>query len=804
MWQRARFAVVSTVASLIIGVWFAAGCALIPEVGTPDESAESSDDPFRHDPFFLDDLLAWEGPRHGTLGPTGRRFFAERRSSKPGLRGSFGYIHSVPGLRDPIALTFDGTGFTDVGETALESFQETWRPSHQESRYQMGDLSVREQAFITEDDVAMTIVRLSNEGDDPVQLNCRVTGGFATNPALDPRKLRPIDLGLFANVSWLPPGKRAGMVRMDGIPFLIGDPAGANDRTAIALRGGRSGSERFERPTHVEIPVDLRARRIHLLGHLGLGPAAEDVPDGTVVARFRLVYEDGVHSRDLQKGDDLSPRAHARNGSEPDDTYVLTLPLDSTRHLRYLRFEKVDSRLSPLLFAATVEDGSVLNEPRALVGTRTLSGVETNAHLSAAVLNVVGDAIPMNLTGWDREELRLIGSRKLEPGEEVVLRAVHALADDADVAQKRANSWLHDRDPLLRHRTAYHAWFDRNCPRFESGEPLLDKLWWYRWYVARHNLAFPQAEGVTGPVFYAGRRGEGSTRLTAGSAPFVVAETRWLRDQTYAQNQVRAALSDGAADSWLAKAAWDVYKARPDRRFLAEITAPLARELLAAANEWDEASDKRPELASYVYGNARALSAAWLVLGEIESARRLGKLADTTRESALQELWSDERALFVSAPGQQADLFGFYPWNFGLPPDGPRYARSFDTLFSPAGFHTPVPFSIQPAWESTDAPRVQPGADSLVLGSLGTLLTEYHQHDVDAQQFRDVLLAFARFQFEEGDLPRPMLRQSGDAATGVQSGCPDFFHSTWIDLIYRYGELADLPRPWLPKEPADG
>ena len=93
---------------------------------------------------------------------------------------------------------------------------------------------------------------------------------------------------------------------------------------------------------------------------------------------------------------------------------------------------------------------------------------------------------------------------------------------------------------------------------------------------------------------------------------------------------------------------------------------------------------------------------------------------------------------------------------------------------------------------------MHPSANSTVAHALGELLLEKEHHDLRPGDLEDFLKKYARSHFEQGDLSRPMVRESVDALTGKQSGCPDHLGSSWIDLVFRYHELLGWPEPTMP------
>src|SRR5690606_16810315 len=139
--------------------------------------------------------------------------------------------------------------------------------------------------------------------------------------------------------------------------------------------------------------------------------------------------------------------------------------------------------------------------------------------------------------------------------------------------------------PLENHVRRYAAWFARNAPRFTCGDPLWDRLWTYRWFLVRHNLARPNAGYLQGPVIYEGRHGSWYPQVITFSAPHIVAEARWLSDPSLWLGNVLAHVHNQQDDgvfpnllvnrrffryaNWIADATWDAFAVHPDDAALA-------------------------------------------------------------------------------------------------------------------------------------------------------------------------------------------------------------------------------------------
>ena len=131
----------------------------------------------------------------------------------------------------------------------------------------------------------------------------------------------------------------------------------------------------------------------------------------------------------------------------------------------------------------------------------------------------------------------------LAPGESLDLVAAAAVgvaeSDSWDDLSSRASVIVATSpDALLKAQIAeYQSWFDQ-VPGFTSSSPMLDKLYAYRWFLMRHNLARPGLAPLDGTFFYEGRSHKMSkapwapvgwefSKLIPLSTPMHLIEARW-------------------------------------------------------------------------------------------------------------------------------------------------------------------------------------------------------------------------------------------------------------------------------------
>lgn len=837
------------------------------------------DNPFLSDPFFLDTLLEWQGNRHDTLGSTGERLYADQLRPGPGMLGRFGYLHhseEQEALQDLFRLTFTAAS----GQIEPVGLRETWRPSYHETGFNLLDVEVVEKKFIRDDDTAVALLTFSNEGEEDRSLGVSLESSLSRRAGFRTDHMVPIDFSILANRA-LPAGLRIDRTEqfliLGGIPFVPIDPTDAGDREALGLRGRSVPPDISGLPRALEIPINRKVRRLHFLGQIG--EALTELPAGTRVGRYVVYYETGpALARDLLYQVNCASSGRTEpltDATGHDGLFVYTIAVNPSRAVRFVRFESSEAGFAPALVALTAERADRLDGSGSLTGSFERYGVSVTSTLIGELRDQNNGLSRMRVRHWNRADHSLEGTFVVPAGSSVELRIAAGLAGDLSEAHQRTSSALAVPDPLSEHRSAYHRWFEANCPRFASGDDYLDKLWWYRWFVVRHNLARPAAGNLADSVFYEGKHGNWYPRLISFASPHIIAETRWLADPAYARNQILAHLENAAEDGliqsattdwkggfynhWIAKAALDLDQAHPDLDFLKRITPALDRDLAATLSRYDADGDflpaapdlyatgmeyqpssfyfddfdntrppvrlERPDFCAYVYGSARAIETMYRRLGRSDDGDRLASLAENIQQAALDRLWNPAEELFLSIreeddkPAISPEVVAFYPWFTGLVPDQFDYARSFNHLLATDRFRTPVPFAstsqevpvFSASIENWPGPGghvehcmwngpVWPHANSVVAMAMGETLLNHRQHDLRPDDLKEFLEAYAMLHFEDGDLARPIIRETADAVTGAQWGCPDYFHSTWIDLVCRYHDLVGWPSPTPPPE----
>jgi len=387
-------------------------------------------------------------------------------------------------------------------------------------------------------------------------------------------------------------------------------------------------------------------------------------------------------------------------------------------------------------------------------------------------------------------------------------------------------------------RAQLEKWFADNIPLFDCPDSIWKRCYYYRWFVTRVN--YQEEKGV--PGFYEGKRGSYTGHITY-SAPHIMDEVRWLRDGRYAYGQAEIlgkrrepnGRRMGFYTHWIPSTLWGTYLVHPDKAKLAQLlpawqedtkcafpgkldpTRPDSDYLLAPPGHYNtgmefqpswfwfdnytgkETRVYRPDYTAYYYANARAVASALRELGNKTEAAKFDALADRVRTATQNVMWDKETGFFYSVKygaTQKAmvkEVVGIYPFAFALPDASESVA--FRSILDPAEFWGPWPVTTCTMKDRDFTPTyrpcnwngpVWPHAESIVANALANGIRIYHSKDVSPGKLYDLLDAYTKLQYEDkGTWESLNVKEAADADTGEMHGCPDYFHSTYVDLIIR-------------------
>lgn len=634
---------------------------------------------------------------------------------------------------------------------------------------------------------------------------------------------------------------RPGKLVISDVPVDIPDPHALNGRGLVMVDG-----DGWRWPEEIGFPVERSARAdvAHFYGQV-CGPLKRLRP-GMQIVEYVLHFSDGSSlSQPVALGPEVDRRC-----LQPT---LLSVPIPAGKRLHGIRVRALTAGVATGVLAITLETHPPDGPRQVLAGSGAFFGVTAHGVMAASGFEEaagVGGQLERTFT--------------IEPGQSVEVPVALGLAETEDAAAARAWSWIGRQDPLAAQANIYRAWFEKNCPVFECDDPFITKLYWYRWFVARHCLSRPATGRLRYPYFFEGTHQRHFPRLIAFSSPHIITEARWLRDPQYAFGQlrnhaanpdetngffttVRADKLGTAYNNWIVKSAWEALWVHPDRTFLAETIDAMGRDVLGTLAEFDRDGDRLPtpenhwhtgmefqpafffftdyddtkeeaaleraDFAAYLYGGATAVADGYAWLGLDADAKRFQTLAEEIRAACLTKLWDDQDAFcYAIREGDDAvarcrEVVGFYPFFSRLFPDDRKYTETLRYLIDPEEFWCAYPPATVTKRCPAYTPKVAtwpakggrthgcmwngpqwPHATSVILEVLATAAQDYDQDIVDHDHFWRMFDRYTHLQFEGDDLLRPMVTEYYDGESGDPdpTGCPDYFHSTYCDLVIRY------------------
>jgi hypothetical protein len=285
-------------------------------------------------------------------------------------------------------------------------------------------------------------------------------------------------------------------------------------------------------------------------------------------------------------------------------------------------------------------------------------------------------------------------------------------------------------------------WYEARIPFFESADPKIDAVYYYRWALFRAHQRDLGAQGYITTEFAddVDWQREPFASLNDASG-FHIAEGRWLNDRRFTDDYVNF-MYEGGNDrhftDYMADSVWGRYLVDGERdAVLAHV--PVMRHVYRL---WDEKFDFtkglyfveplldateytvssidasggkdgfrggdafRPSVNAYMFANARALSRMAALAGDAGNAADYAARAETLRRHVLDDLWNPKLEHFTDRyqvttehakywdPIRNRELVGYLPWMFDLVPDDAKYAKAWahltdaESLAGKAGMRT--------------------------------------------------------------------------------------------------------------------
>ncbi len=390
-------------------------------------------------------------------------------------------------------------------------------------------------------------------------------------------------------------------------------------------------------------------------------------------------------------------------------------------------------------------------------------------------------------------------------------------------------------------------WYENRIPFFESADPKLDAVYYYRWSLFRAHQRDLGADGYISTEFLDDVSWQLEPYASLNDATgFHLGEGRWLRDRRFADDYIDFMYRRGNDRHFTDYMADSVYA-----RFLVDGDRAAATRHLAAMRRlydaWNDHFDSskglywveplldateytissidasggkdgfrggdsfRPSINAYMYANARAIARLSTMVGDHEGAEDFSARAQAIKVRVQRDLWSPALGHFIDrykvdntfvtywAPTRGRELVGYLPWTFDLADDDDRLAGAWthlldrDGLGGAAGMRTvepSYPYYMRQYRYERGAPECQwngpiwPFQTTQVLTGMANLLDHYRQSKVTRGDYMRLLRQYAALHYQ-GD--RLDIEEDYHPETGKPivglARSHHYFHSGYADLI---------------------
>ncbi|WP_260925788.1 MGH1-like glycoside hydrolase domain-containing protein [Novosphingobium sp. 9] len=371
------------------------------------------------------------------------------------------------------------------------------------------------------------------------------------------------------------------------------------------------------------------------------------------------------------------------------------------------------------------------------------------------------------------------------------------------------------------------AWYVNRIPFFESADPKIDAVYYYRWQIYRAHQRDLGEKGYVTTEFADDVPWQRDPYASLNDASgFHITEGRWLRDRRFVSNYVDF-MYEGGNDrhfsDYMADSVWQKYLVDGDKAAVTQHLAVMRHiqglwedhydwskrlywvEPLLDATEYtvssiDASGGKdgftggqafRPSINSYMAANARAIAHIAALAGKPALEQQYDAEAKGLAARMNADLWNPRLGHYTDRFQvdnahvhywdfiRNRELVGYLPWMFDLAPDDATHAAAWSHLLdakSLAGEHgmrtaeaSYEYYMRQYRYEGTarecqwNGP-VWPYQTTQVLEGMINLLDHYHDHGpVTRSTFMDLLRQYTALHYQ-GD--RLDLEEDYDPATG--------------------------------------
>lgn len=341
-----------------------------------------------------------------------------------------------------------------------------------------------------------------------------------------------------------------------------------------------------------------------------------------------------------------------------------------------------------------------------------------------------------------------------------------------------------------------YAWINNHVPVFECPDKLIEKVYYYRWWVYRKHIRCTPC-GYIITEFMPDVPWAGNYNSINAPAALHIEEGRWLRDnEKYIENYIRFWI-DGKGDaysysSWLIYSIWEYCRTKNDYSVAAENIDKLCiyykniekkhlcdngmfwsvddrdgmeYSISGTTNGLKPIKGFRPTLNSYMAADAYALSEIARIAKKYDIQIEYKNKYENLKKLIFDNLWdgdffkakhctgkNGEPILAAPCPDMDVrELIGYIPWYFNLAPAGCENA--FKYLNDENGFKSDVGlmtaqrchkrFMYTADHECLWNGYVWPYATSLTITAAANLLRGYRQNVIDKNDLYSMISTYA-------------------------------------------------------------
>ena len=372
-------------------------------------------------------------------------------------------------------------------------------------------------------------------------------------------------------------------------------------------------------------------------------------------------------------------------------------------------------------------------------------------------------------------------------------------------------------------------WLEKNIPLFECPQRNFEEIFYYRWWTLRKHIEKTPV-GYAFTEFLVSRTYADKYNLISSALGHHIYESRWLRDTTYINQNIRTWYrgNEGAPmkklmafSSWNIDAQLNKFFVTGDVKLLLNMLPDLEAEYarwesthrLKNGLYWQgDVQDgmeetisggrkkqfARPTINSYMFGNAKALAQMEQLAGNTDKAKLYNLKSDTIKNLIENKLWSIKQGFFetmrTDSLANVREFIGYLPWYFNMPTTA-KYDSAWSQLADEKGFSAPYGLTTaerrHPLFRTHGVGKcewdgaVWPFATAEVLTAMANFMNNYPQKVTNDSVYFSQLEKYVQSQSHRG---LPYVGEYLDEVTGYwlkgdQERSRYYNHSTFNDLI---------------------